>query len=147
MAEFTYVMAEAQRMCKRISKGQGCADCPLMYGVCMFKPCQNVKIDLRKIEDRVLIWASMNPESVDQEYPSWSEWQRSTFPNALTEICPAEFGGTCPTYSEAIAGDDCSICRLSKIPAEIAKKLGIKPIEASKLKTILPSSAKWEGVE
>lgn len=45
----------------------------------------------------------------------------------LQWICPMMFGVDCPSKS-ATSTQMCTTCRNHSIPAEIAEKLGIKPI-------------------
>lgn len=133
MAEFEYVMQQANRMCNTQTM---CSDkCPAYVHRCC---CVSVEprngneyvIDYADAEARVLAWAKDHPEPV---YPSWEEGWRQLFPDAKEVICPL----TCVTgemYDKYLmkcnSGMICDDCKRTPIPAEIAKKLGIKPIIA-----------------
>ena len=124
MSEFTDVMEQAKRMCKAFGDGH-CSECPignsnaLECGITVTS-----EMDCKEVERRVMQWAAEHQEPV---YPTWTEWQNSTFPDADRDICPCEFG-----RSDRFNCDDktCAECLLEQIPADIAEKLGIKPKEA-----------------
>ena len=130
MAEFVEVMRQAHRMCK--SYGIECGPCVLheKYGLCPL--CAQTddhipadwKLDnMADVERIAMDWAAANPEP---RYPTWEEWQKANFPDAVNGICPETFmseaGSGCAEYS------DCSECLRRPIPADIAEKLGIKPV-------------------
>lgn len=125
MAEFEYVMRQASRMC---AMQEMCSDkCPVyVHGNCWASvgSRNGCEIDYAGAEARVLDWAKAHPEPV---YPSWEEGWRQLFPDTTMAICPMMFGVRCvePAATAAV----CRRCRDSSIPAEIAKKLGIKPKE------------------
>ena len=103
MSEFTDVMEQAKRMCKAFSDGH-CSECPI--GNANVLECGitvTSEMDCKEVERRVMQWAEKHPEP---GYPTWREWQNSTFPDAGSHQCIAE-----------------------PIPADIAEKLGIKPKE------------------
>ena len=77
---------------------------------------------MEAIQRIVMDWANKHPES---RYPSWEEWWRREFPAADNAIYPCAFG-----IRERFAcfGNGCETCRSQPIPADIAEKLGIKPI-------------------
>ena len=70
-------------------------------------------------------------EHLEPRYPTWREWQQEHFRNTANMIRPCEFmsraDAHCFDYMGAYC---CSDCANQPIPAEIAKKLGIKPKEA-----------------
>lgn len=74
----------------------------------------------------VMDWAAEHPEP---RYPSWNRWFRETFPDSIyaTSPCPNTFCRVCdPT---AYHGEvECYECKGKPIPADIAEKLGIKPM-------------------
>lgn len=123
MAQFSEVMRQAKRMCKIFSDGH-CSECPignsdvLECGITVTS-----EMDCKEVERRVMQWAAEHPEPV---YPTWREWQDSTFKDVHISIRPCEFGSRnrfdCDkkTYYE---------CKWEPIPADIAEKLGIKPKE------------------
>lgn len=121
MAEFSVVMKHAKRMCKEF--GNDCTGCGLADSHCPLGPIpENMDADFAHIERIVMDWAEKHPEP---RYPTWAEWQKANFPNALHDICPNYFMpkkplGTCAT--------PCERCRNTPIPADIAEKLGVKPI-------------------
>lgn len=124
MAEFAEVMRQAKRMC------DACSDC---YG-CPFRnndhQCKYTHLldsdatfeDVTDFECIVMKWAAANPEP---RYPAWREWQDANFPDALCDVCPKVFGYA---PEEDCADISCEDCAKRSIPADIAKKLGIKPI-------------------
>lgn len=124
MAEFTEIMHQAKRMC--IAHNSYCfySDCPLDNGAA----CRiNVNLDgedYNELERIIMDWAKENPEIV---YPSWEEWHRNMFPNSDTSILPCWFMPRNPVMCNTL--ENCEGCRNHPIPAEIAKKLGIKPKE------------------
>jgi hypothetical protein len=76
-------------------------------------------------EERVMKWAAEHPEPA---YPTWEEWGKEwkqKFPEAETVPCISLF-------MKADCGESCESCRQRPIPADIAAKLGIKPLEAKK---------------
>lgn len=124
MAEFTEVMRQRTRMCKAYVR---CEGCPVRWIV---NPGKIVCYDLAfenpaMFEERVMKWAAEHPEPV---YPTWEEWGNANFPNAVRYICPLNFMG-----KDVCSGQKgCDECRQQHIPADIAAKLGIKPLEAKK---------------
>jgi hypothetical protein len=127
MAEFQEVMKQAKRMCEQ---GDGrCVACPLQsVGNCAITsaPCFNHEEIYKKIEFVVMDWAEKNPES---RYPSWKETWRQLFPNMTEKLppCPRYFVEQ-ERYRRLCTGSQCDACLDRPIPADIAEKLGIKPI-------------------
>ena len=120
MAEFTEVMRQAERMCKA---QKVCSGCNLeVRGGCAFNVAKGA--DYAAVEKNVMNWAQAHPEPT---YPSWYDWQKENFPDNTRYICPMAFGVTCPAPS-APGVTICKKCRNKPIPAEIAERLGIKPI-------------------
>jgi hypothetical protein len=78
--------------------------------------------EVEKIERIVMDWAAENPEP---RYPTWKEWQDATFPDALCDMCPRVFG---VAPMDGCVNVSCDDCMRAHIPADIAKKLGVKPI-------------------
>lgn len=123
MAEFTEVMRNAKRMCDAIVGGR-CHECTLwrpetescsLYG-------DDDGVDYADMERRVMAWAAEHPAP---RYPTWNEWQDSTFPNRSRDVSPCEFDDGNRFNCEA---KGCEKCMNEPIPADIAAKLGIKPI-------------------
>lgn len=123
--EFSEVMKQARRMCAAYTAGVDCDICPIWYDGCMLSPCRKSKLDAHWLEKNVMAWAKANPEPV---YPSWKEWHQATFSKSIFGSCPNEFGCPCPTTPDIADRNDCARCVKQPIPAEIAEKLGIKPV-------------------
>ena len=123
MAKFTEVMRQARRMCESFSDGH-CSECPI--GNAKVLECGITVtswMDCEEVERRVMQWAAEHPDPV---YPTWREWQNSTFPDAHKFIKPCEFGRR---DQFNCTGKTCIECMEQQIPADIAEKLGIKPKE------------------
>ena len=119
MAEFADVMRQARRMCNEIDD---CDQCGLMTddGCCF--DMMACKLTDREIENVIMQWAEANPEL---RYPTWEEWQKANFPNAGANMCPLAFGIVNAT---PCIDASCGECTDKPIPADVAEKLGIKPI-------------------
>lgn len=109
MAEFLEVMRQAKRLCKAFVD---CDDCPF-----------NDMLDAGKVEAVIMKWAEAHPEP---RYPTWKEWQDTNFPNNNSLMRPCIFESE--EYFECKLQIGCEKCINKPIPAEIAEKLGIKPI-------------------
>lgn len=108
--------------------GKGCGKCPAgrlrsENGVCLVRRIANVDNCEEQIEG-LKAWAKEHPEPV---YPSWYEYQQQTFPGHSRWICPMAFGVPCQCKS-VTSVQACTKCRNSPIPADIAAKLGIRPM-------------------
>lgn len=129
MAEFQEVMKQAKRMCK--GYGPTCDGCALYSeDGCLFQNDKtpddknlNFLADAEKI---VMDWAEKHPEP---RYPSWQEAWMQLFPESSNRASP------CPQYflsnsrvARLCAEMECNECRDTPIPADIAEKLGVKPI-------------------
>ena len=133
MAEFVDVLKMARRMCESIDK---CGDCPLMDAstdLCYLDKCPkeyNDK-DFIRYEAAIMKWAAENPEL---RYPTWREWQRNHFPDAAITMRPCVY----ISYTDARCRDykDCGDCQSQPIPADVARKLGIKPIAKENSETV-----------
>ena len=121
MAEFVEVMRQERRLCAM----HHCSSCPLNdfngYN-CMM--CPDSTVSDTKIEEIILQWAKENPEPV---YPSFKEGWKQLFPDFSYTPCPSCFGEK--YRNPKCANISCIDCYNAPIPAEIAKKLGIKPKE------------------
>lgn len=119
MAEFQEVMRQAKRMCEA-----NCEECPLSHTVGNICPIAVTGNDeIAEIERIVMDWAAKNPEP---RYPSWHEAWKQLFPDGQGSPCPSAYG---MKYEPKWCGsDDCKRCKNRPIPADIAEKLGIKPI-------------------
>lgn len=122
MAEFAEVMRQAQKICDTYK----CDDCPMVDHVDM---CGLIHSKYRKagflleFEQIVMQWAKEHPEP---QYPTWEEWHKENFPNASANFTPCTFASTSEL---GCAKTNCRACRSRPIPADIAKKLGIRPKE------------------
>ena len=127
MAEFTGVMRQTRRMCEAFRDGH-CSDCPI--GDAKALECGitvTSEMDCEEVERRVMQWAAEHPEPV---YPSWAEWHERMFPDAASGFRPCIFGAM--RRFDCDARDCCDDCAKQPIPADIAEKLGIKPITGGK---------------
>ena len=110
--------------------GKGCDKCPAgklrsANGVCLVRRIARVDNCEEQIEG-LRAWAKEHPEP---RYPTWNEWQNSMFPDAEGDMSPCEFGNRDRFNCE---GKTCDECTQQQIPADIAAKLGIRPIEEAK---------------
>lgn len=131
MAEFQVVMKQAKRMCE--SYGDDCARCALYRRgeECLFDCPPNAwNVNAQSDVERIVMdWAEKHPEP---RYPSWNEAWKQLFPDAeesfapcLKRMLPAEQTHKyCAVYTNPL----CKECRSQPIPADIAERLGIKPI-------------------
>ena len=126
MAEFQEVMKQVKRMCKEF--GNDCAGCGLASSHCPLGPIpQNWDgVNFANVERIVMDWAAKNPEP---RYPTWEDVWNQLFPDRTEREMP------CPRYFLSVqrmkkycTGIKCMDCRKRSIPADIAEKLGIKPI-------------------
>lgn len=122
MAEFKEVMRQAKRMCD--ANGDTCLGCPLTSREgCVFikTPYNLTEEEAAKREKIVMDWAAAHPEP---RYPTWVEWWKNTFPDAEQPLPP------CKGYfmSRGECKTTCEKCKNQPIPADIAEKLGIKPM-------------------
>ena len=126
MAEFQEVVRQAERMCR--SFGADCDRCKLHCldeeALCVFGGTPeawrtNKVTDAERI---VMDWAAENPEP---RYPSWHEAWKQLFPDGQGSPCPVAYD---VRYEWEKCGADCKSCKDRPIPADIAEKLGIKPI-------------------
>lgn len=108
--------------------GKGCDKCPAgklrsANGVCLVRRIAKVDNCEEQIEG-LRAWAAEHPAP---RYPSWREWQESVFPDFSRRIDPCVF----MDFTELKCGEQltCRACQEMPIPADIATKLGIKPIE------------------
>lgn len=128
MAEFAEVMRQAKRMCKA---HDDCEECPFavvfnrLDGV--FCPISQMMLKhyeyAKNTEKIVMDWAEKHPEP---RYPTWKEWQDTNFPNNDALMRPCIFESE--EYFGCKQEIGCEKCINKPIPADIAEKLGIKPI-------------------
>lgn len=129
MAELAEIMRQAKRMCEHYCVGeQTCCGCPIYHGKgcgaikCI--PCNYNDNDAKDFERIVFDWAKKHPAP---RYPTWREWHERMFPDAGCILNPCEFGEL--RRFDCDAHDCCYDCAEQPIPADIAAKLGIKPID------------------
>lgn len=135
MAEFQEVMRQYRRLCK--SRGgdecaHKCKSCPIASmnnstGI----SCDDVLWQESEIAESIIMkWAAEHPEPM---YPTWVDWWNENFEGEGRQMLrpcsfvpPRELGCS-------IGHDGCMQapykCWHTPIPAYIAEKLGIKPIE------------------
>ena len=134
MAEFTDVMRQAKRMCAVNGGMCGARNCPLDNGeTCRLLPDYDGE-DYNELERIIMDWAAEHPEPV---YPSWKEGWKQLFPEADIRhtLCPEVFGDKyrCDwCHDDNDYNDNCDECLERPMPAEVAEKLGIKPIAPEK---------------
>lgn len=126
MAEFQEVMKQAKRMCVTVND---CDQCELMTDAgCRFAIFADDAKYSHEIERIVMDWAEKHPEP---RYPTWREWHKANFPDAHDCVAPCHFM-SCDAVERVYKVDcshiTCSECSNTEIPADIADKLGIKPI-------------------
>ena len=122
MAEFREVIRQAHRMCDTYD----CDHCPLTYEsvLCALASDKDLTYAvIKKFESKVMQWAKEHPEP---QYPTWAEWHKENFPNASAIFAPCTFASTSEL---GCAKTNCRACKSRSIPADIAKKLGIRPKE------------------
>ena len=114
MAEYVEVMKQAKRMCE--ARGDTCLGCPVDGGgTCVFMkgPWGLTEEKIAETEKIVMEWAAEHPEP---RYPNWIDW--------LYQM---------GVYRDEKRNGNVHTCCLTEnaylpIPADIAEKLGIKPI-------------------
>lgn len=122
MAEFKDVHRNMVRMCDAMrAEDNGCAPCPL-DGICA-KFITLSEDAIATIERVVTKCAAEHPEPV---YPSWEEGWKQLFPNGIDTPCPSEYDAK---YGHDCVKLSCLNCKRRSMPAEVAEKLGIKPVE------------------
>lgn len=130
MAEFAEVMRQAHRMCDAYD----CDHCPLTCEsvLCALASDKDLTYAvIKKFESKVMQWAKEHPEP---QYPTWREWKNENFPDAPVGLTPCSFMSR--ERQAKIMGEEecvflsCADCVNTPIPADIAKKLGIRPKEA-----------------
>lgn len=137
MAEFQEVMRQAKRMCKDHKE---CETCPASKHMEPFDECPLCGgIDAAEVENVVMQWAAENPEPV---YPNWHEAWKQLFPDGHGSPCPAAYD---IRYEWEKCGADCKGCKDRPIPADIAEKLGVKPLGLRKPTDEERKAAKWDG--
>lgn len=129
MAEFVEVMRTARRMCNEMDE---CEVCPLYDGFsecCLLSDGSlcHMDSDFARYEADIMKWGAENPEV---RYPTWREWQQENFPDANGPMCPCAFMRMVDAHCVDYNGrNSCMDCAKQQIPANVAKKLGIKPKE------------------
>ena len=123
MSEFTEIMRQAKRLCAAHDGMCSMRNCPLESG----EACR-LNIDLdgednNELERIIMDWAKEHPEPV---YPSWEEGWKQLFPDALGTPCPANYGKK--HRNNCCSNVLCVNCIQRPMHAEVAEKLGIKPI-------------------
>jgi hypothetical protein len=121
-------MRQIKRLCLAHGEAECGITCPLSgdgfaCSVAIDVPNDIEEKRLVEIERIVMDWAAANPEP---RYPTWREWHKANFPNVeCGKLCPAMFGGN---PEGGCINATCEGCLDRPIPADVAEKLGIKPI-------------------
>lgn len=128
MAEFHKVLNDYFRMCDAQcnAREDGCIGCPLNKDgrIGSADEC-NVYIVAHNSDAEPIIedWAAQH---LEPQYPTWKEWYESTFPDqSVNGFCLRTF---MPHRCESVT---CADCYNEHIPADIAEKLHISPVERS----------------
>lgn len=116
MAEFQEVMRQGKRMCER---RDACVSCPIFNAKigCPVVCYEDDRL-MADVERIIMDWAAEHPEP---RYPTWKEWYQECLPDAPLKCRRAFMYTSCGTRT-------CDACLSEPIPADIAQKLGIKPI-------------------
>lgn len=126
MAQFVEVMKQAKRMCADRSGICSYSNCPLDNG----KKCRlNIDLDgedYNELERIIMDWAKEHPEPV---YPNLNEAWINLFPDSLETPCPKRLFGEDYYPIFVCAEHDCAYCKAMPMHPDVAKKLGIKPVE------------------
>lgn len=131
MAEFQEVAKQAKRLCRAYANS--CTGCPLadQDDRCLFEvgnadciPEEWKSDQLAEAESIVMSWAAEHPEPM---YPSWNDAWKQLFPEHSTIPCVKMFMGK--KESGCTEQAHCRACLNRPIPADVAEKLGIKPVE------------------
>ena len=81
MAEFTEVMRQAKRMCAAYGGMCKIRNCPMVDGEsCRFAEDKE-DVDYNEVERIIMAWAAEHPAP---RYPTWREWDTTTFPDVDT---------------------------------------------------------------
>jgi len=110
VAEFQEVMRQWSRMCEL--HDDGCASCDIYVDCGAKYPESRTSLNIKTIEDTVINWAKDHPEPV---YPTWEMY--------LAERMTADMRDGKTHNPQSVE----EYVRRTRIPADIAKKLGLKP--------------------
>ena len=127
MAEFTEVMKQAKRMCDaRNGECPGCGLWLLGCTVCAMSGIMTCGM-AKEAERIVMLWAAEHPEP---RYPTWKEWHDTMFAESFVKEvpCPKFFLDQARGEILCAENEDCPDCWSNPIPADVAEKLGVKPI-------------------
>lgn len=128
MAEFVEVMRQMRRM--REQKNFSECELPCTDG-CIIAYLENFEFDwlvnnAKNVEKSVMQWAAEHPEP-KLVYPTFAEWQRENFPDKTQTMFPCSF---LPHFDDRCLAVSCATCaEQTRIPEDVAKKLGIEPKE------------------
>ena len=114
MAEFSEVMKQRNRMCKKYWTERSCHGCPVAEEKQAYEGCCLIDLDPKRYEELVLQWAEEHPEPV---YPTWYEVM------AKLGVIDGRLGDK--TLGEHVIEGLIH----HRIPADIAEKLGLEPRE------------------
>lgn len=127
MAEFVEVMRQAKRMCAAHGGMCNSRNCPLDNGEACRLAADQDGVDYNDVERIIMAWAAEHPA---QRYPTWREWRNKMFDGWEFDINPCIFASHSRFNCNEVK--TCWECANKPIPADIAEKLGIKPINDGK---------------
>ena len=114
MAGFQEVCKHLKRMCERY--GNNCIKCPLDdKDFCDLSAGDRTAETYKKAEEIIMSWAAEHPEP---KYPTWGEYLAS-----IGVMKPAKLDEAYEVWFTQLYS--------TKIPADIAEKLGIEPKEGA----------------
>ena len=108
----------------------GCAGCPAKAlwdkdDICLMRLMSKAKNCEEQIEG-LRAWAEEHPVP---RYPTWKEWQNTVFRYAALQVRPCHFMDKLTLQCGGNTSEECLTCYEHPIPADIAAKLGIRPME------------------
>lgn len=125
MAEFVDVVKQKARMCRVINN---CTVCGLSNNNnSKGLNCSVLMMEHPEEADKIIMeWAAAHPEP---KYPSWDEAWKQLFPDAYYRNSPCPNCFLQKERSMPCRYQVCTDCKSQPIPADIAEKLGVKPLE------------------
>ena len=124
--QFVDIIMDAARMCEAVGYGsEACTPCPAKAGWCIFSgDIPDKREEVSKFMCAVMQWANEHPEPT---YPTWIEWNRAMFKDQHVPICA--YNVMSIDDAECHNTINCCECLQRHIPADVAEKLGIAPLE------------------
>lgn len=124
MAEFQKVLAEKKRLCQ----ANTCLTCPLSSDNNEHKmTCESYMLrHPTSAENIIMEWSAAHPAP---QYPSWDDAWKQLFPDSQHPDAPC-LKYMLPNNHPQMCVTSCAECSKQPIPADIAERLGIQPINA-----------------